>query len=259
MSATHPWLKFYPRDWRGDQALRVVSMAARGFWIECLSIMHEASPYGHLLVNGKTVDDDVLARLVGATVAEVRALRDELLEAGVADQTRAGVLVSRRMMRDENRAKKGRKAVKKRWEQPAENKAEIAAPNRSPTHPPTTQKPEARYQKEESPKPQAPVNLPADVRSVLEEGGFVTPPPDIALLGEWKALGADMQTDILPSIRKVRANLSKPPFKLKVFDAAIREKLAADQAEIVRLEGVGRRMQQMDEAQAPRLAAGGVG
>ena len=41
---SQPWIKFYPRDWRGDQALRVVSLAARGLWIEMLSIMHEGQP-----------------------------------------------------------------------------------------------------------------------------------------------------------------------------------------------------------------------
>lgn len=30
MSASRPWMKFYPRDWRGDQALRAVSLTARG-------------------------------------------------------------------------------------------------------------------------------------------------------------------------------------------------------------------------------------
>ena len=45
--SVYPWLKFYPRDWRGDQALRLVSLHARGLWIELLCVMHEATPYGH--------------------------------------------------------------------------------------------------------------------------------------------------------------------------------------------------------------------
>ena len=67
----NPWMKFYPRDWRGDQALRIVSLSARGLWIECLSVMHEATPYGHLVVNGRPVGDDALARMVGASGDEV--------------------------------------------------------------------------------------------------------------------------------------------------------------------------------------------
>lgn len=142
-----PWMKFYPRDWRGDQALRMVSLAARGLWIECLAVMHEATPYGHLVVNGRPVGDDALARMVGASGDEVRTLLSELREAGVCDVTGAGVIFSRRMVRDQERAAKGRKAVKKRWAQTSENKDKSDEPNRSPNRGPITQKPEAGGQK----------------------------------------------------------------------------------------------------------------
>jgi hypothetical protein len=141
-------MKFYPRDWRGDQALRMVSLAARGLWIECLTVMHEATPYGHLVINGRPVGVDALARMVGASGDEVRALMLELNEAGVCDVTGEGVIFSRRMVRDQERAAKGRKAVKKRWSKPVENKHEIDRPNRSPNRKPITQKPEARSQRD---------------------------------------------------------------------------------------------------------------
>ncbi|WP_028970144.1 YdaU family protein [Sphingomonas sp. URHD0057] len=92
--------------------------------------------------------------------------------------------------------------------------------------------------KERTPKPP---QLPADARSVMEEGGFVSPPPDLALLKDWYALGATLDQDILPVVRTVSRNLNKPPFKLKVFDVAIREKLAADQSEIERLRRIAER------------------
>jgi hypothetical protein len=160
MSAAQPWMKFYPRDWRGDQALRVVSLAARGLWIECLSIMHEATPYGHLVVNGKAVDDGMLARLVGASAEDVQALRAELIDAGVANQNRGGILVSRRMVRDQSRAKKGRKAAQKRWGQDTEKSQENGKPNGLPTETPITQKPEARSQRRREDKPPSRVDLP---------------------------------------------------------------------------------------------------
>lgn len=84
-------------------------------------------------------------------------------------------------------------------------------------------------------------SLPADVRSVMEEGGFISPPPDLGLMREWYAIGATLEQDIIPTVRAVRARLSKPPFKLKVFDAAIREKLAADAAAIDHLRKVAER------------------
>lgn len=244
MSATHPWMKFYPRDWRGDQTLRIVSLAARGLWIECLSIMHEARPYGHLVVNGKPVEADVLARLVGSSEAEVIALRDELLAAGVADLGRNGVLVSRRMVRDENRAKKGRKAVNRRWSQADEKPSEKTEPNRLPMQEPTTQKPEARDQKEETPKPPD-GKMPPDVRAVMDAAGFVTPPPDLGLLRQWRSLGADFETEVIPVVKavaqSVRERTGRAPFKLQLFDQAIRQKVAENAAEIERLRVVERR------------------
>lgn len=142
-----PWMKFYPRDWRGDQALRAVSIAARGLWMECLCIMHEAKPYGHLMLNGEPVEDHVLARMAGVSVDEVSALMAELRQAGVLSVTGRGVIFSRRMTKDHARARKGQKAAKKRWSQVSDGVEQSDAPNGLPNRKPTTQKPEARSQK----------------------------------------------------------------------------------------------------------------
>jgi len=109
MKKRQPWFQFYPQDWRGDQALRMVSLTARGLWIECLTVMHEATPYGHLVVNGRPLGVDVLARMVGATGEEVRSCLTELEESGVYDVTGKGVIFSRRMVRDQERRTKLRK------------------------------------------------------------------------------------------------------------------------------------------------------
>ena len=152
----NPWMKFYPRDWRGDQALRSVSIAARGFWMECLCIMHEAKPYGHLVQNGKPVGGDTLARMAGVPVEEARSLLRELTEAGVLSVTRKGVVFSRRMTKDHARAQKGKAAVKRRKDrsisansdtpQASDTKQKSDAPRRLPSRSPSTQKPEARSQ-----------------------------------------------------------------------------------------------------------------
>lgn len=141
-------MKFYPRDWRGDQALRAISIAARGMWMECLCIMHEAKPYGHLVLNGKPVGDDALARMTGVSVDEVSALMAELRQAGAFSVTREGIIFSRRMTKDHARAGKGRKAVQKRWAQTVDNKEVSGTPNRLPNRNPITQKPEAREKEE---------------------------------------------------------------------------------------------------------------
>lgn len=144
--SSNPWMKFYPSNWRGDQALRAVSIAARGLWIECLCVMHEAKPYGHLLLNGEPVDDGTLARMTGASVDEVSALMAELRKAGVFSMTREGVVFSRRMTKDHALASKGRKAVQKRWAQTSEKTEKTGEPNRSPNTDPTTKKLDTRSQ-----------------------------------------------------------------------------------------------------------------
>jgi hypothetical protein len=112
--------------------------------MEMLCIMHSATPYGHLVVNGKPLEDDALSRLAGTSTDQTAALMVELESAGVFSRSRKGVIYSRRMVADKDRAEKGRKSVNKRWAQANENKAENDAPNRSPNTEPTTQKPEAR-------------------------------------------------------------------------------------------------------------------
>jgi len=144
---SEPWMKFYPRDWRGDQALRAVGLSARGLWIECLCIMHEAKPYGHLVLNGNPVDGGTLARMTGIPVDEVSALLAELRQAGVLSVTGKGVVFSRRMTKDHARAQKGRKAANKRWSQVPGDVEQSGAPNGSANGSPTTQKPEAILQK----------------------------------------------------------------------------------------------------------------
>ena len=139
-----PWIKFYPRDWRGDQALRAVSIGARGLWMEMLCIMHEASPYGHLVLGGLAVSNDVLARMSGLGADQCGELVSELESAGVFSRTRKGVIYSRRMIKDRSRSEKGRKSISKRWAQQTENEPKNDGPNRPPNREAITQKPEAR-------------------------------------------------------------------------------------------------------------------
>jgi hypothetical protein len=133
-------MKFYPRDWRGDQALRLVSLPARGLWIDMLCVMYEATPYGHLIIGDQPVSDADLARLAGSDAEQIQALLVELLGARVARRTRGGVIYSKRMIADDTKAKAGRKAKLDAIEEAKKNNA----PSRSPSSPPSTQRPEAR-------------------------------------------------------------------------------------------------------------------
>ena len=95
-----PWFKFYPADWRAEPALRMVSLEARGLWIECMCLMHEAEPYGHLIVRGAALETAQLASIVGASEQVIRSCLHELEEAGVLSVKPDGTVYCRRMVRD---------------------------------------------------------------------------------------------------------------------------------------------------------------
>lgn len=131
--SSYPWFKFYPRDWLGNQGLRVVSLAARGLWLEMLAIMHEGQPYARLAVNGKAIPSEMLARMVGASHEEVARLLDELRSAAVFQTAKGGVIHSPRMAKERARSEKGRKGANRRWSQVSVEKQEIVGPIGSPT------------------------------------------------------------------------------------------------------------------------------
>ena len=99
MSA-RPWMKFFPADWRSDPALRMCSLASRGLWMEMLCVMHEASPRGYLVVNGKPMQERQIASLAGCAIDETRQYLDELRDAGVFSHDEHGTIYSRRMVRE---------------------------------------------------------------------------------------------------------------------------------------------------------------
>ncbi len=102
--ASKPWMKFYPQDWRADERLRLCSLSARGLWVEMMAIMHRAEPYGHLLIGGISPTNAQLATQVGADIAVVEAAYAELESLSVFSKDDNGVIYSRRMVRDWQKA-----------------------------------------------------------------------------------------------------------------------------------------------------------
>jgi hypothetical protein len=96
-----PAFQFYPGDWLRDAALRMCSSAARGLWIDMIAIMHQAEPYGHLMFNGRAVDNAQLAKMVSESPREVFRWLAELEAAGVFSRDDSGVIYSRKMVRGE--------------------------------------------------------------------------------------------------------------------------------------------------------------
>lgn len=113
-----------------------------------LCIAHTGQPRGHVTINGTPVTPKRLATLCGTHEREVLRLLSELEEAGVFSKTAAGVIFSRRMVRDTEHAEAGREAVEKRWGRAKNPTATpitppITPPNRGPTDAPNTLEAEA--------------------------------------------------------------------------------------------------------------------
>lgn len=142
-----PWMRWYPADWRSDPRLRMCSLSARGLWIELIGLMHEATPYGHLLVSGVRPNNAQIASLVGAPEEQVVQAMAELSSAGVFSTNKDGVVYSRRMTRDHKKAATARKngqnggnpTLSKEKEKPASDNPPVKGHDKP-------QRPEARNQ-----------------------------------------------------------------------------------------------------------------
>jgi hypothetical protein len=150
-------MKFYPSDWRSDPMLRLCSLAARGLWAELICLMHEAEPYGSMLVNGKRINKVQMAALVGVPEKECSALMLELEGAGVFSRDPDGTIYSRRMRRDHEKALKDKANGRSGGNPKLRSKVDGEVKGRvNPPDKPTVgdgdkaQRPEARDQKPET-------------------------------------------------------------------------------------------------------------
>lgn len=95
-----PSFQWYPGDAQRDTALRSCGLEARGLWREMLDLMHDGEPYGHLTAGGIAITDATLASMTGISPRKCTALLYELESRKVFSRTDAGVIYSRRMVRD---------------------------------------------------------------------------------------------------------------------------------------------------------------
>jgi DNA-binding Lrp family transcriptional regulator len=214
------WSKFYWSDWSSDHCLRACSIAARGLWMELLCIAAGHDPIGYVAVNGRSLSAEEIARIAGLAAPEVETLLRELERNGVFSRDRKGAIYSRRMIRDQKRAKTARKNGKN-----GGNPNLIkTATSESPVNPPlnrmvNTHEPEASYQKPEYNLPAAQPTTPARERGAalsretldkieheLRKSADLldSPAPSLSDLSPIVGLidqGADLETEILPAIR----------------------------------------------------------
>lgn len=202
------WFKFYPTDWRSDPRLRMCGIAARGLWIEMIALMHEAVPYGHLIVSGHSPTATQLAVLAGVPSALIPDLLGELEAAGVFSRTKEGVIYSRKMTRMAKKAAIARKNGKNGGNPSLGKHTDIpSSDNQISTDRVKPQKPEARYQKDIEPIAQRlePARAPDLTDRLLEAAGIRgNPNPNLAFPGPIYTqidAGCDLELDILPALR----------------------------------------------------------
>lgn len=273
MKAAQPWLKFYPQDWRADEKLRMCSLAARGLWIEMLALMHRSERYGQLLIAGIVPNDAQIAIQVGASQIEVTAMLFELEKAGVFSRAATGAIYSRRMNRDEKRAKTARRngkaggnpTLKKQTENPVWDKGKVKPPDKGGLKP---QRPEARIQILESIHPTngSPPRAHEAGSPPLLERCFAAagwrPPTEakrVSAMGDldgWMDSNFDFEEDILPGIARALREKSGKTSSLRRFTTTIaavhgeRVKLSVPVSVMPRLDRSG----EGDAAEALRAA-----
>lgn len=104
------WFKFDFKVWRTDSDLRRCSFETRGFWLECLCVMHESDAFK---LSGSYEE---LGWLIGCSPDVVARCCVELKRTNTADVTLGNgnvTLLSRRMKRDLNVKKQTRLRVQK--------------------------------------------------------------------------------------------------------------------------------------------------
>jgi hypothetical protein len=148
---TLPWMKLYTYDWRADPAIRLCDFDGRGLCIDLMTLMHEAVPYGHLLINGRVPHFKQIAALLGAKNArQVEVLLAKLLDAGVFRKNDDGVVYSPRMIREHERVVEGRISANKRWKTDSPSNDRKGQPSGVPKSKPSAQTPDTRIQMPES-------------------------------------------------------------------------------------------------------------
>lgn len=262
MSA-RPWHKRYHSD--ALAGFMALSLEERGAYQTVLDLI-----YDH---GGPIADNErILAAYMGCSPRKWRAIRDQLREKGKININPDGLITNSRAEKElekdaetsRKHAENGLKGARALHESPKKpNKNSEFWMARPEPGFGIIQKPNSRSHTGEyarSPSSASHEYHSDDLCQVMKAGGFVTQPTDHFLLKEWLELpDMDLGRDIIPIVRRVAESVhgrtGKAPFKLKLFDAAVRQKHAEDAAEIERMQRVRERIKRLDEEQQKMDAA----
>jgi hypothetical protein len=97
-----PAIQLYTGDLLKEGSFTCLSLAAQGLWVRMLLIMHDSCKRGFLLnAKGMQMTCKQLARIVGATEAEISQLVSEMEDAGTFSRDADATIYNRRMVREE--------------------------------------------------------------------------------------------------------------------------------------------------------------
>ena len=98
-------------DWAGDMAVRRLTLAERGLWIDLLALAAVGNPTGYVVdARGEPLAVEYIAHFANCSAAECASLIDGILAKGVASRDRSGRLFNRRIVRDIELSEKRRRA-----------------------------------------------------------------------------------------------------------------------------------------------------
>jgi hypothetical protein len=122
-----PSFQFYPSDWRSDNGVQSLNYYERGVWFEMLCLMHESEQRGKLILNGKPMPEESLARLLSLDKQALSKTLATLIDFGVCSRDENGILYSRRMVKDETERQANAERQRRHYQ-----KQQVEKPNGQP-------------------------------------------------------------------------------------------------------------------------------
>src|SRR3990167_738620 len=96
-----PAIQWYPNDWQNDIGVQSLGFEERGIWWEILQRMHQTEERGKMVINGRAMTHEEIAKVIHCDVAKFKQTLQQILSKGVANIDYSGKLINRRMVNDE--------------------------------------------------------------------------------------------------------------------------------------------------------------
>lgn len=97
-----PYMAFYPGDWKKDLGVQTLSFHDRAVWFEMLMLMHESEQRGLLILNGKPMSHETIAKLIGLDKQIFLECLNRIIENGVCSVREDGAIFNRKMVKSED-------------------------------------------------------------------------------------------------------------------------------------------------------------